>query len=186
MPENRMLAKELINRGYRPVILALAADGLGAHAIGTVLEEEYGLNVSRKSLSHWISKKIGDLEKFQDETLRRELAELHQDALDAIKHFRDGMREAESLPDMIPGKGGQLVPNTYRLDLMKFYQSSWRDWWDRVSKIHGIGTPKHSTTNFISGGDQSINPVQVIMEEMQKGVLDADTLSNIADRLERD
>lgn len=159
--------QELLDRGYRHVILSLLAEGKSQKAIRNVLREEYGVEVKPEVLGYAIKQKFGGAGPIYQAAMAREAATLHQHAQEEYHRLRKRYRDAED-------EGEE--------DLMKLYLREMGRWWDRIFKAFHEGADRVEVE--MKRSEREIDWLPIIIDEL--GDADPGVASRVLERMKEE
>lgn len=110
--------RDLVARGYKPIVHHLVEMGFKEGEMAEVLAEEYGVVVEKRALKGIVRRVPKDA---AGNVAKQELAELRQLAIEQLHSFKRRMDEAEVDGNM----------RKFRLAASEF-----REWWDRMGRFH--------------------------------------------------
>ena len=112
--------RELVEHGYRPIILRLYAEGRGPKEISRWLRERHGIQVHYRPIETMV-RSFGDQKDLIAAAMRHEADELKQMAYEDLHKFRSAFWQAHQERDD---------------KMMAILQGAYERWWDRMGRFH--------------------------------------------------
>lgn len=143
-------SRELLSKGYRPIILSFVADGLTKPEMVQALKEEFGIKVHGIALNKALKRlKVEDLQTAQAQANRQEYAELHKIAVEEMNRHKEAYHQA--------------IQNDAPLKFIQFLEEAFESWWEKVGKFHFTPAGGNVTVNL----QAVVNSQTIILEEFK-------------------